>query len=71
MPLPNPTISHSKADPAPSKEEITRQWRQTYVRLRPEVHKRLRFLAVERDLSMVDLIAEAVDKYLADQGFAV
>ena len=67
MPLPNITIPHGKADSAPDKQKIT-DWRQTYVRFSPEVRKKLRLLAAERDVTMTDLITEAIDNYLRSQG---
>jgi len=63
----NTTLPHGVLHSAADKQKNSER-RQTYVRLRPEVHKRLRFLAVERDVNMVDLIADAVDHYLRDQG---
>ena len=67
MPLPNTTILHDKADSAPDKQKITER-RHTYVQFSPGVRKELRLLAAKRDVTMTDLIREAIDNYLRSQG---
>ena len=68
MPLVNSTtVSHPVADSAPSNPKKDNR-RQTYVRFSPEVRKKLRLLAAKRDVTMTDLITEAIDNYLRSQG---
>jgi len=68
MPLPNTTILHHGADSAPAKQKITDDRVHTYVRFSREMRKKLRLLAAERDLTMTDVITEAMNNYLRSQG---
>jgi hypothetical protein len=62
-----PAFLHEQAEPAPSgglKERATA----TTLYLMPTDHRRLRVLAIERDVSMQTLLLDAIDLLMAREG---
>jgi hypothetical protein len=63
-----PTFLHEQAEPAPYSGGLKERATATTLYLMPADHRRLRKLAIDRDVSMQTLILDALDLLMAREG---